>query len=46
MNNYLVLFTVLYKIFGAIKIFNFACTSLDDVIYHQKLRFLDKFYNF
>ena len=40
------LLIVLYKTFVAIKIFNFACTSIGDMIYHKKLRFLDKFHNF
>ena len=40
------LFIVLFKNFVVIKIFNLTCTQPDDVIYHKKLRFLDKFYNF
>ena len=40
------LLIVLYKTFVAIRFFSFACTSIGDVIYHEKLRFLDKFHNF
>ena len=40
------LFTVFCKNIVAMNIFNFACTSIDGVIYHEKLLFIDKFYNF
>ena len=36
----------LTKHFVAIKISNFACTSLEDVIHHEKLCILDRFDNF